>query len=197
MLAHTLAYPPCGTRCSQPSPSSWLAAPRPTSRPAAGLRVPHCCYTTVMQDLVRKTLDYLQPCLQEDVGDPDFAASIAWPAFIAGCEATCPDTQQRALQSIKSIEASTMIFSSEPASQVVTTIWEHRSRTGDLRYSWPDVMMPHVLMRSSNVFQSGCAAMSAREIKEITLSSTQHAACLHQCCKSMQTQAVNHCRLQA
>lgn len=94
----------------------------------------------MMQELVKKTLDYLQPCIQEDVDDPDFAASIAWPAFIASCEAIAPELQQQALQSIKYIEARALVFSPEPVSQVITTIWEQRSRTGDWTWSWPNVL---------------------------------------------------------
>ncbi|KAK9798653.1 putative Fungal-specific transcription factor domain-containing protein [Seiridium cardinale] len=101
----------------------------------------HNVNAMMLQDMVKRTLDYLQPCVQEDMEDPDFAASLAWSSFVAACEAVSPELQERALQSLRVIEASATVFSSEPASQVVAAVWAQRACTGDLTCSWSDVML--------------------------------------------------------
>jgi arginine metabolism regulation protein II len=94
----------------------------------------------ILQDLAQKTLDYLQPCIDEHVKDRDFAISIAWPAFIAACEAVSPELQEQALASLAAIENKGPLFASEPATQIVSTIWEKRMSSGDMTISWPQVM---------------------------------------------------------
>ncbi|KAI5921433.1 fungal-specific transcription factor domain-containing protein [Camillea tinctor] len=94
----------------------------------------------MLQDLVRKTLNHLKPCIDEQVDDQDFAACIAWSAFIAGCEAVTSELQDQALECIVAIESRASIFSAQPATKVVKNIWEQRSRTGDWTLSWPNVM---------------------------------------------------------
>ncbi|KAI1391590.1 fungal-specific transcription factor domain-containing protein [Hypoxylon trugodes] len=98
----------------------------------------------MLQHLVKQTLDYLQPCVDAGIEDEDFAASIAWPAFIAGCEATSPELQARAQESISIIESRAAVFTPEPASVVIAKVWEQRWDTGDWTLSWPAVVPPAI-----------------------------------------------------
>ncbi|KAI8235648.1 Arginine metabolism regulation protein II [Colletotrichum sp. SAR 10_86] len=70
----------------------------------------------VIQDAVRKTLDYIQPCLEETADDHDFATSIGWAGFIAACEATTPDLQERGKLILESIDTQGVIFGADKPS---------------------------------------------------------------------------------
>lgn len=94
----------------------------------------------ILQDLVRKTLDHLEPCLEQMVDDQDFATSLAWPAFIAACEAVSPDLQEKALKCLSATDNRGVFFTPKPAVDVVSQIWERRARSGDWTTSWTTVM---------------------------------------------------------
>ncbi|RYP04921.1 hypothetical protein DL764_004133 [Monosporascus ibericus] len=95
----------------------------------------------IMQDLVRKTLDHLEHCTDQMVDDPDFSTSLAWPAFIAACEAATPDLQERSLNCLEMAEKPGACFTPKPASMVVATIRQRRQASGEWTISWPDVLM--------------------------------------------------------
>ncbi|EXF74464.1 hypothetical protein CFIO01_01942 [Colletotrichum fioriniae PJ7] len=94
----------------------------------------------VIQDSVRKTLDFIQPCLEETADDHDFATSIGWAAFIAACEATTPDLQERGLKVLQTIDSSGVIFGTDKPSVLAQSVWDKRTETGDWTLSWPDMM---------------------------------------------------------
>ncbi|KAI8183198.1 Arginine metabolism regulation protein II [Colletotrichum sp. SAR 10_75] len=94
----------------------------------------------VIQDAVRKTLDYIQPCLEETADDHDFATSIGWAGFIAACEATTPDLQERGKQILESIDTQGVIFGADKPSVLAQSVWDKRKETGDWTLSWPDLM---------------------------------------------------------
>ncbi|KAJ0270454.1 hypothetical protein COL940_011688 [Colletotrichum noveboracense] len=94
----------------------------------------------VIQDAVRKTLDYLQPCLEETADDHDFATSIGWAGFIAACEATTPDLQERGKLILESIDTQGVIFGADKPSVLAQSVWDKRKETGDWTLSWPDLM---------------------------------------------------------
>ncbi|KAF4784875.1 hypothetical protein HER10_EVM0000003 [Colletotrichum scovillei] len=94
----------------------------------------------VIQDSVRKTLDFIQPCLEETADDHDFATSIGWAAFIAACEATTPDLQERGLKVLQKIDSSGVIFGTDKPSVLAQSVWDKRTETGDWTLSWPDMM---------------------------------------------------------
>ncbi|KAK1633773.1 fungal-specific transcription factor domain-containing protein [Colletotrichum phormii] len=94
----------------------------------------------VIQDSVRKTLDFIQPCLEETADDHDFATSIGWAAFIAACEATTPDLQERGLKVLQTIDNSGVIFGTDKPSVLAQSVWDKRTETGDWTLSWPDIM---------------------------------------------------------
>ncbi|KAL0942691.1 uncharacterized protein CTRU02_200577 [Colletotrichum truncatum] len=94
----------------------------------------------VIQDAVRKTLDFIEPCLEEMAEDHDFATSIGWAGFIAACEATTPDLQERGRVILESIDAQGVIFGVDKPSVLAQSVWEQRTATGDWTLSWPDLM---------------------------------------------------------
>ncbi|KAM0490300.1 hypothetical protein ACHAP8_011682 [Fusarium lateritium] len=95
----------------------------------------------ILQDLVRKTLDYLEPCLSELIDEQDFATSLAWPAFVAGCEAVTPDLQERALTCLGVTDEKGVYFTPKPAKVVVPLIWEGRKKSGDWSASWQSLVL--------------------------------------------------------
>ena len=95
----------------------------------------------ILQDMVRKTLDYLEPYLSELIDEQDFATSLAWPAFVAGCEAVAPDLQERALKCLGVTDEKGVYFTERPAGVVVPLIWERRRETGDWTMSWQSLVM--------------------------------------------------------
>ncbi|ETS84172.1 hypothetical protein PFICI_02197 [Pestalotiopsis fici W106-1] len=82
----------------------------------------------LLQDRVRQTLDYLEPCLTLEwwIEDQDFATSLAWSVFIAACEAVLPVLRQRALDILTTIDNRGIFFTSAPPTEVVTAIWQRR-----------------------------------------------------------------------
>ncbi|KAF9880867.1 hypothetical protein CkaCkLH20_01909 [Colletotrichum karsti] len=94
----------------------------------------------VIQDAVRKTLDYIQPCLEETADDHDFATSIGWAGFIAACEAVTPDLQERGRLILESIDTQGVIFGADKPSVLAQGVWDKRRETGDWTLSWPDLM---------------------------------------------------------
>ena len=97
----------------------------------------------IVQDQVRKTLDHLEGCTDQTfVNDPDFTTSLAWPAFIAACEAMAPDLQERSLRHLEVAEArGGACFTPMPATTVVSMIRQKRQASGEWNISWPDVLM--------------------------------------------------------
>ncbi|KAF4978248.1 hypothetical protein FZEAL_5353 [Fusarium zealandicum] len=94
----------------------------------------------ILQDLVKKTLDYLEPCLSELVNDQDFATSLAWPAFVAACEAVSSDLQERALECLSLTDAKGVCFTPKPARVIVPMIWDKRKQSGDWTTSWQSLV---------------------------------------------------------
>ncbi|GKU22873.1 transcription factor [Fusarium langsethiae] len=95
----------------------------------------------ILQDLVRKTLDYLEPCLSELIDEQDFATSLAWPAFVAGCEAVTPELQERALMCLAVTDGKGVYFTPKPAKVIVPLIWEGRKKSGDWSASWQSLVL--------------------------------------------------------
>ncbi|KAM0208976.1 hypothetical protein ACHAQI_006672 [Fusarium lateritium] len=95
----------------------------------------------ILQDLVKKTLDYLEPCLSELIDDQDFATSLAWPAFVAACEAVSPELQERALKCLGITDDKGVYFTPKPAKTVVPLIWDKRKESGDWTTSWQSLVL--------------------------------------------------------
>ncbi|KAL6362919.1 hypothetical protein LRP88_02319 [Fusarium phalaenopsidis] len=99
----------------------------------------------ILQDLVKKTLDFLEPCLGELIGDQDFATSLAWPAFVAACEAVSPDLQERALKCLSVTDDKGIYFTPKPAKVIVPMIWDKRKESGDWTASWQSLVSDSLL----------------------------------------------------
>ncbi|RGP68397.1 arg81-transcription factor involved in arginine metabolism [Fusarium longipes] len=95
----------------------------------------------ILQDMVRKTLDHLEPCLSELIDEQDFATSLAWPAFVAGCEAVTPELQERALVCLGVTDDKGVYFTPKPAKLVVSLIWDKRKTSGDWSASWQSLVV--------------------------------------------------------
>lgn len=94
----------------------------------------------ILQDQVRKTLDHLEPCMEDLIDDHDFATSLAWPAFVAACEAASPDLQERALKCLSATDDRGIYFTPKPAKTIVPMIWNRRKQLGDWTASWQTIM---------------------------------------------------------
>lgn len=99
----------------------------------------HNVHAMLMQDLVRKVLERLTPCML-DGGDPDFATTTAWPYMIAASEAATPELQQRALECLASIDARGVPFVLENATVVAQEVWQRRVQLQDYTISWLDIV---------------------------------------------------------
>ncbi|KAK2055034.1 hypothetical protein LY76DRAFT_662978 [Colletotrichum caudatum] len=94
----------------------------------------------VIKDAVQKTLDFIQPCMEEAANDHEFAASIGWAGFVAACEATTPDLQERGRKILEAIDNKGVIFGTDKPSKLARSIWDKRKETGDWTISWLDMM---------------------------------------------------------
>ncbi|KAK2033233.1 hypothetical protein LX32DRAFT_705667 [Colletotrichum zoysiae] len=94
----------------------------------------------VIKDAVQKTLDLIQPCMKEAASDHEFAASIGWAGFVAACEATTPDLQERGRKILEAIDNKGVIFGTDKPSKLAQGIWDKRKETGDWTISWLDMM---------------------------------------------------------
>ncbi|KAF2144335.1 uncharacterized protein K452DRAFT_350018 [Aplosporella prunicola CBS 121167] len=94
----------------------------------------------ILQDFVRKTLDYLLVCAIQGAGDQDFAATISWSGFIAACEAVTPELQEKALQCLSMFNKRSIFFASGEIVRIAQEVWKHRKECGDRNISWMDMM---------------------------------------------------------
>lgn len=96
-------------------------------------------HAMMLQDLVRKVLERLKPCMM-DCRDPDFATTIAWPYLIASSEAATLELQELALRCLNSIDTMGLPFVLENATNLAQQVWERRRQTQDYTISWADVV---------------------------------------------------------
>lgn len=71
-----------------------------------------------LQCNVTQVLDYIQPCIENGLGDQDFATSIAWCAYVATCGAETSLLKERGIACLANIHKSGTIISSEPTIHV-------------------------------------------------------------------------------
>ena len=96
-------------------------------------------HAMMLQDLVRKVLERLEPCMM-DARDPDFATTVAWPYLIASSEAATIELQQLALRCLNSIDAQGLPFVLENATNVAQQVWQRRQQSQDFTISWLDII---------------------------------------------------------
>lgn len=94
----------------------------------------------IVQDQVQKALDYIQPCLEVAKYDQDFAISIGWALFIAACEAATPELQRQGLECLEAIDDHGIFIDASKPSSIAQSVWDQRNLSGDMTYSWPDMM---------------------------------------------------------
>ena len=95
----------------------------------------------IMQDEVRKTLDYIQPYLEIGKYDQDFAITIGWVLFLAACEAAVPNLQKRSMECLEIIDNCGIFVETSKPSTTAKTVWQRREESGDLSFSWPDLLV--------------------------------------------------------
>ncbi|GME34273.1 Succinate-semialdehyde dehydrogenase [Neofusicoccum parvum] len=93
----------------------------------------------VLQPNVEETILHLQQIQAEDTATGSYTVGIVWPGFIAGCEATSPDLQQRFLAWFEASEKNSTLPTFKAAAAVAQTVWKRREEQGD-EVSWPTVL---------------------------------------------------------
>ncbi|KAJ6441635.1 arginine metabolism regulation protein II [Purpureocillium lavendulum] len=91
----------------------------------------------ILQDSVRRTLDYLEACMDGLVDDQDFGPTLAWTALIAACEAVVPDLQERAIRCLETTDNRGFYFTPKPGKELVALIWERRKHGST---NWAETM---------------------------------------------------------
>lgn len=94
----------------------------------------------MLQDRVKKTLDYIQPYIEIGNFDQDFSISVGWAVFIAACEAVTQELQERAVECLGAMDGHGVFIEASEPSSVVKAVWEQRRQSGDFTFSWPDMM---------------------------------------------------------
>lgn len=94
----------------------------------------------VVQDSVRKTVEFLQPCLADDADTHNFATTIAWCSFVAACEATSASLQQDSIKCLEAVAERAGMFGADNPCEVVKSVWQQRAESGGWALSWPDVL---------------------------------------------------------
>lgn len=95
----------------------------------------------IMQEEVRKTLEYIQPYLDIRKYDQDFAITIGWALFLAACEAATPELQKRSMKCLEVIDHCGIFVETSKPSTIAKAVWQRREQLGDLSFSWPDLMV--------------------------------------------------------
>lgn len=93
----------------------------------------------LLQDLVGKALDHLEPCLDDLNHGHDLTLLVAWTAFVVACEAATDSLQARALVCLTRVEACAAFFTIRKMSHIAQRVWERRQQTDDWTISWLDV----------------------------------------------------------
>ncbi|KAK1145263.1 hypothetical protein N8T08_004416 [Aspergillus melleus] len=94
----------------------------------------------ILQDTVRKCLDFLmrsdKACLESAASDK----TIIWPGFLAACEALEPDLQSKSLDWLVTAGNRTSLGPFSAAAGIAQCVWKARAEVKDYTLSWFDVM---------------------------------------------------------
>ncbi|KAE8367246.1 fungal-specific transcription factor domain-containing protein [Aspergillus caelatus] len=94
----------------------------------------------ILQDTVRKCLDFLQRSDNARVESVSNDTVILWPGFVAACEALDPDLQRGLLDWLVTTGHRTSLSSFSAAAKTAQMVWEARDKAKDYTLSWFDVM---------------------------------------------------------
>lgn len=89
----------------------------------------------ILQDTVRKLLDYVQVSDSSD----NAAAVVLWPCFIAACEALQPELREAIGHRLSRNASATRKKSFEVALTIARRVWELRDEKQDFTIGWFDV----------------------------------------------------------
>jgi arginine metabolism regulation protein II len=102
----------------------------------------HNINALILQDTVRKVLDFAQDSSETGEGGDYFSPLLLWPCFIAACEALEPTLQERSLKWLLDADRRTVAPSFSVAAEVVQKVWSMREETKDYTLSWFQVTGP-------------------------------------------------------
>lgn len=97
--------------------------------------------THILQQFVDKTFDHLTRYGQFKREANDRSSNLCWPGFMAGCEASNPETRRKISAWFSSETAITGIRMFEVAGQAVRQVWEARDKAGDRNLPWSRILM--------------------------------------------------------
>lgn len=94
----------------------------------------------IIQEQVRKTLEFLDACPEMENVDQDFAMTFGWILFVCLCEAATAELQCRAMKYMDPMDQhGVFVTSIGRPSSVVKSIWNKRQESGNQVLSWADV----------------------------------------------------------
>ncbi|KPM42113.1 hypothetical protein AK830_g4449 [Neonectria ditissima] len=97
--------------------------------------------THILQQFVDKTFNHLTQYGEYKRRSNDPSSNLCWPGFIAGCEASNPDTRGKISAWFSSETALTGIRMFEVAGQAVKQVWEARDLAKNRNLPWSKILM--------------------------------------------------------
>ncbi|KAE8164926.1 fungal-specific transcription factor domain-containing protein [Aspergillus tamarii] len=94
----------------------------------------------ILQDTVRKCLDFLQRSDHARAESVLNDTAILWPGFVAACEALDSNLQRGLLDWLVTTGHRTSLSSFSATAKTAQMVWEERDKTKDYTLSWFDVM---------------------------------------------------------
>ncbi|KAH8425171.1 Zn(II)2Cys6 transcription factor [Aspergillus melleus] len=94
----------------------------------------------ILQDTVRKCLDFLVRSDNAHLGSAISDKTIIWPGFMAACEALKPDLQSKSLDWLVTAGNRTSLGPFSAAAGTAQCVWKARAEAKDYTLSWFDVM---------------------------------------------------------
>ncbi|KAI9034851.1 Zn(II)2Cys6 transcription factor [Aspergillus affinis] len=94
----------------------------------------------ILQDTVRKCLDFLARSDNAHLGSATSDKTIIWPGFVAACEALEPDLQYKSLDWLITAGNRTSLGPFSAAAGTAQCVWKARAEAKDYTLSWFDVM---------------------------------------------------------
>lgn len=102
----------------------------------------HNINALILQDTVRKVLDFAQESANTGDGADDLSPLLLWPCFLAACEALEPELRDRSLKWLLDADRLTAAPSFSAAAGVAQKVWSMRQETKDYTLSWFQAMGP-------------------------------------------------------
>ncbi|KAJ5093478.1 Zn(II)2Cys6 transcription factor [Penicillium angulare] len=103
----------------------------------------HNINALILQDTVRKVLDFAQESANAGIENGFPSPLLLWPCFIAACEALEPGLQDRALKFLLDADCQSMAPSFSVAAEVAQKVWSLRRETQDYTIGWVQATAPY------------------------------------------------------